>query len=194
MGASWLAAHWFPPAGIGATGRSTNLNWVSQLYGLQGIAGLSTDHQLKALADFGIRPGQARAIGVSAIANWLALPKLQFTARAAGQAAFNGLPFDMGFSLGSDSGLKGLPGQLVSGDSGYLGSLEAAYTLWKGQSNQLQLVPFLVLEKSAVSDGVWNLKTLLALAVSWPAGCREKPGIWSWVGCRPLIPESGGLG
>ena len=138
----WLRTG-FLRAGIGATGRSTNLNWVSQLYGLQGIAGLSTDHQLSALADFGIRPGQAQAIGLSAIANWLALPKLQFTARAAGQAAFNGLPFDMGFSLGSDSGLKGLPGQLVSGDSGYLGSLEAAYTLWKGQSNQLQLVPFL---------------------------------------------------
>jgi len=138
----WLRSG-FVRVGVGATGRSTNLNWVSQLYGLQGIAGLSTDHQLKALADFGIRPGQSRAVGVSTIANWLALPKLQFTARAAGQAAFNGLPFDMGFSLGSDSGLKGLPGQLVSGDSGYLGSLEAAYTLWRGQSNQLQLVPFI---------------------------------------------------
>ena len=45
--------------------------------------------------------------------------------------------------MGSDSGLKGLPGQLVSGDNGYLGSLEAAYTLWKGQQNRLQIVPFL---------------------------------------------------
>ena len=59
------------------------------------------------------------------------------------KAAFNALPSDMGFSLGSDSGLKGLPGQLISGDSGYLGSIEAAYTLWKGQSNRLQLVPFI---------------------------------------------------
>ena len=138
----WLRTG-FVRAGVGTTGRNSNLTWVGQLYGLQGLAGLSTDHQLNALADFGIRPGQAQAFGVSAIANWLPAPKLQLTARAAGQAAFNGLPFDMGFSLGSDSGLKGLPGQLVSGDSGYLGSLEAAYTLWKGQSNQLQLVPFI---------------------------------------------------
>ena len=133
----------FLRAGIGTTGRSSNLNWVGQLYGLQGIAGLSTDHQLNALADFGIRPGQSQAFGVSAIANWLPMPQLQITARAAGQAAFNALPNDMGFSLGSDSGLKGLPGQFISGDSGYLGSLEAAYTLWKGQNNRLQLVPFL---------------------------------------------------
>ena len=138
----WLRTG-FLRAGIGTTGRSSNLNWVGQLYGLQGIAGLSTNHQLSALANLGVHPGQAQALGVSAIANWLPLPKLQLTARAAGQAAFNSLPFDMGFSLGSDSGLKGLPGQLVSGDSGYLGSLEAAYTLWRGHSNQLQLVPFL---------------------------------------------------
>ena len=138
----WLRTG-FLRAGLGTTSQHPNLTWVGQLYGLQGIAGLSTDHQLNALADFGIRPGQAQAIGLSAIANWFVRPDLQLTARAAGQAAFNSLPFDMGFSLGSDSGLKGLPGQLVSGDSGYLGSLEAAYTLWKGQQNRLQIVPFM---------------------------------------------------
>ena len=138
----WLRTG-FLKAGLGTTGQNTTLNWTAQLYGLQGIAGFSTHHQRNALADFGIRPGQAQALGMSAIARWLALPNLELTARAAGQAAFNSLPFDMGFSLGSDSGLKGLPGQLVSGDNGYLGSLEAAYTLWKGQQNRLQLVPFL---------------------------------------------------
>jgi len=68
---------------------------------------------------------------------------LQLSVRSAAQWALNPLTSDMGFSIGSDSGLRGLPGQLVSGDSGYLGYIEAAYSLWKGRSNRLQLVPFI---------------------------------------------------
>ena len=138
----WLRSG-FLRAGLGHTGVQNKLRWAGQIYGLQGIAGLSTEHQLKSLGKLGVHPGEAQAIGASAVAHWLATPRLNFTARAAGQAALNSLPNDMGFSLGSDSGLKGLPGQLVSGDSGYLGSLEAAYTLWKGRQNKLQIVPFL---------------------------------------------------
>ena len=189
----WLRTG-FLRAGLGSTGRSSNLNWVGQLYGLQGLAGLSTNHQLNALADFGIRPGQSQALGLSAIANWLPLPKLQITAQAAGQAAFNALPSDMGFSLGSDSGLKGLPGQLISGDSGYLGSIEAAYTLWQGQSNRLQLVPFigageirsvrrsLELEDSAGAGGVvarWLQGRTWGLELGWvsPFETGDR-GVW----------------
>jgi hemolysin activation/secretion protein len=49
----------------------------------------------------------------------------------------------MGFSLGSDTGLKGLPGTLISGDSGWLGSSELAWTFWQKQKNALQLSPFI---------------------------------------------------
>jgi hemolysin activation/secretion protein len=66
-----------------------------------------------------------------------------FTGRIAGQLALNPLTSDMGFTIGSDNGLRGLPGQLVSGDSGYLGSLELAYTLWSKAQQSLQLAPFI---------------------------------------------------
>jgi hemolysin activation/secretion protein len=49
----------------------------------------------------------------------------------------------MGFSLGSDNGLRGLPGQVISGDSGLLGSAELSWALWRRGNEELQLVPFL---------------------------------------------------
>ena len=189
----WLRSG-FLRAGFGHSGFQKNWRWASQIYGLQGIAALSTDHQLKALGKLGVQPGKAQAIGASLVSHWLAKPRLNFTARAAGQAAFNNLPSDMGFTLGSDSGIKGLPGQLISGDSGLLGSLEAAYTLWEGQQNRLQLVPFigagairsvrrsLTLEDTAGAGGVvarwlqgrtWNLE--LGWVKPFETGDR---GVW----------------
>jgi len=49
----------------------------------------------------------------------------------------------MGFSLGSDTGLKGLPGILVSGDNGYLWTTELTWTFWATRKQALQLVPFI---------------------------------------------------
>jgi len=49
----------------------------------------------------------------------------------------------MGFSLGSDNGLRGLPGQVLSGDSGLLGTIDLAWLLWRGRQDALQLVPFI---------------------------------------------------
>ena len=49
----------------------------------------------------------------------------------------------MQFTLGSDVGLRWLPGQLISGDSGWLASTEAVWTFWSGKSSALQLVPFI---------------------------------------------------
>jgi hemolysin activation/secretion protein len=49
----------------------------------------------------------------------------------------------MGFSLGSDAGLRGLPGQVISGDSGLLGSVELSRLVWSTKRQSLQLVPFL---------------------------------------------------
>ena len=69
-------------------------------------------------------------------------PSLQFNLRAAGQVALNELTSDMGFSLGSDVGLKGLPGTLVSGDNGWLGTAELNWSFWQKNNNTFQLVPF----------------------------------------------------
>jgi hemolysin activation/secretion protein len=62
----------------------------------------------------------------------------------------------MGFSLGSDNGLRGLPGQVLSGDSGILGSLELSWSFWRRPGQELQLVPFL---------GAGNVWTTLSDAV-----------------------------
>jgi hemolysin activation/secretion protein len=49
----------------------------------------------------------------------------------------------MGFSLGGDTGLRGLPGSFISGDSGWIGSTELNWTFWKNDRHSLQLVPFI---------------------------------------------------
>ncbi len=129
--------------GLGGGGRTGDLAWSGQLYGLQGIAGFSSSDELENLAFFGINPGESRALGTVLSAGWSLTPSLQLSLRAAGQVAFNELTNDMGFSLGSDTGLKGLPGTLISGDSGWLGSSELAWTFWQKQKNALQLSPFI---------------------------------------------------
>lgn len=129
--------------GLGGGGRTGDIAWSGQLYGLQGIAGFSASDELDDLAFFGINPGESRAAGAVLSAGWTMAPTLQLSLRAAGQVAFNELTNDMGFSLGSDTGLKGLPGTLISGDSGWLGSTELAWTFWQKQENALQLSPFI---------------------------------------------------
>lgn len=129
--------------GLGGGGRSGAWAWSGQIYGLQGIAGFSSPDELDNLAFFGINPGESRALGGIINNSWTLSPRVQVSLRAAGQIAFNELTNDMGFSLGSDTGLRGLPGTLISGDSGWLGSSELAWTFWQKQQNALQLVPFI---------------------------------------------------
>ncbi len=71
-------------------------------------------------------------------------PTLRLDAKAAGQMALNPLLPSMQFSLGSDIGLRGLPGQLISGDNGWVTTAELPWTIWQqSQSAQaVQLVPF----------------------------------------------------
>ena len=128
--------------GLGHAGSNANLGWSAQIYGLQGIAGFSSPEELHDLAYYGIQPGESRALGGIASLGWRLDPKLQLNLRAAGQVAFNELTSDMGFSLGSDVGLRGLPGSLVSGDTGWLSTAELNWTFWQEGSNALQLVPF----------------------------------------------------
>ena len=48
----------------------------------------------------------------------------------------------MGFSVGSDNGLRGLPGTLISGDSGWISNLELEWSFLKFRNNKFKLVPF----------------------------------------------------
>ena len=129
--------------GLGHGGNHGNLGWNAQIYGLQGIAGLSTQTQLEDFSFFGIHPGEARALGGVASLGWTMQPNLQLNLRASGQVAFNELTSDMGFGLGSDVGLRGLPGTLISGDNGWLSKAELNWTFWQNSTNALQFVPFM---------------------------------------------------
>ena len=129
--------------GLGHGGNHGNLGWNAQIYGLQGIAGLSSQTQLEDFSFFGIHPGESRALGGVASLGWTMQPNLQLNLRASGQVAFNELTSDMGFGLGSDVGLRGLPGTLISGDNGWLSTGELNWTFWQNSKNALQLVPFM---------------------------------------------------
>ncbi|MFM7237677.1 MAG: ShlB/FhaC/HecB family hemolysin secretion/activation protein [Cyanobium sp.] len=122
----------------------------ASLYGLQGIGAVSTEAQRQELDFLGVVPDAALAIGSEFALSWQLGPRWQLQGRAAGQLAFNPLTSPMELSLGSDNGLRGLPGQVVSGDSGLLGSLELAWLLWRGRRDALQVVPFIG------AGGVWN--------------------------------------
>ena len=128
--------------GLGHAGRNDNLGWSGQVYWLQGIAGFSSTEELNDLAFYGINPAQSRALGGITTLGWRMSPNLQLNLRGAGQVAFKELTNDMGFSLGSDVGLKGLPGTLISGDTGWLSSAELNWSFWQQDNNTFQLVPF----------------------------------------------------
>jgi hemolysin activation/secretion protein len=130
-------------AGLNAEAWPGLLALSGSLYGLQGLAGFSGDPALKELASFGIEAGQARALAGDLSLRWPLTPRWQLLLRGAGQVAFTPLTNAMGFSLGSDNGLRGLPGQAISGDSGLLGYGELSWAFWRGERQELQLVPFL---------------------------------------------------
>jgi len=129
--------------GVNGSGSRSGLSWSGSLYGLQGMPSFSTDAQLNTLAAAGISPGRANAIGGILSASWAISPRLLLNARAACQLAFNELTPDMGFNIGSDTGLKGLPGSYISGDNGYLWTTELSWTFWNDARQALQLSPFI---------------------------------------------------
>ena len=89
------------------------------------------------------RSGEARAIGALADLSWSLSPKTNVNLRAAGQLSFSRLPGSMTFVLGSDVGLRGLPGTLISGDSGYMGLAELEWTAWKQDDQSVALIPYI---------------------------------------------------
>ena len=138
----WLTSGYLR-AGVNGSGRSGQLLWNSSIYGLQGIAGLTKNQHLQNLSFYDVKPGQARAVGSFNSFGWMISPSLTLNLNAAGQWAFAPLTNSMGFSLGSDTGLRGLPGSLMSGDTGWLGTTELNWTFWRNRNQALQLVPFI---------------------------------------------------
>ena len=117
--------------GVNGNGLSGPVTWGGSAYLLQGLA-----------TDF-VDAGSATALGGLAQAGWTFAPGWQLNGRLAGQVAFGDLPTAMYFSVGSDVGLRGLPGQLISGEDGWLGTAELVWTFWQDRANTLQLVPFI---------------------------------------------------
>jgi hemolysin activation/secretion protein len=118
------------------------LFWNTNAYFSQGIAGVTLDEHLHNLDIAGIEPGEARAVGALTDIGLSLSQSITMNLRFAGQLAFNRLPGSMSFSLGSDIGLRGLPGSLIAGDSGYLGTAELEWTAWQQQNQSVALIPF----------------------------------------------------
>lgn len=115
----------------------------ASVYALQGITAFTAARDLRTLDQHHRNLAEARALAADLDIAWSLAPRWELQLRAAGQLALNPLIEPMGFSLGSDSGLRGLPGQVVSGDSGLLGYGELGWQLWRQGRRELQLVPFL---------------------------------------------------
>lgn len=168
--------------GVGVEVFRPSFSLDGNLYGLQAIAPLTPERQRQELEFLGVDVSQARAVGSQVSLAWLLTPRWLLELRIAGQAALQPLTNSMGFTLGSDAGLRGLPGQVITGDSGLLGSVELAGLVWSGERQSLQLVPFLgagnvwtqvpgaTLSDAIGSGGVllrWNRGSHGALELGW---------------------------
>ncbi|QNI74817.1 polypeptide-transport-associated protein/ ShlB-type [Synechococcus sp. NOUM97013] len=128
--------------GLGHQGARNSLSWTGQIYALQGINSFSSPDELNNLKTLGIQPSSAQAVGAYATGLWAIDRNLIAKAVAGGQYAFNPLTSSMGFGVGSDNGLRGLPGTLISGDNGWISNLELEWSFLKLKNNQFKLVPF----------------------------------------------------
>ncbi|MEB3303475.1 MAG: ShlB/FhaC/HecB family hemolysin secretion/activation protein [Cyanobacteriota bacterium] len=133
----------FARLGVGYELQGQTLLLGASVYGLQGIDALTPQAQLQELDFLGISVGESRAIGAQFTTSWRLGRRVLVDVRGAGQLALAPLTEPMGFSLGSDNGLRGLPGQVISGDSGLLGSVELSWSVWQQRNQEFQLVPFL---------------------------------------------------
>lgn len=129
--------------GVAGSGINRSTAWSGNAYLLQSAPAAMPWDQRQQLQQAGIEPGQATAVGTLLSAAWAFAPSWQLNARVAGQLAFNPLLSSMQFAVGSDVGIRGLPGQLISGDSGLLGTVETVWTFWQKKGQALQLVPFI---------------------------------------------------
>jgi hemolysin activation/secretion protein len=182
--------------GLNGSGLFPSGGWSGSAFLLQGIAAATPATQLQELALAGIDPGRSTALGGLLSASWLVAPRWQLNLRTAGQVALAPLTSSMQFTLGSDVGLRGLPGQLVSGDSGWLAAAEAAWTFWDDKHNALQLVPFIgaggvrtTFTGGSFSDSVgaggvlvrWLAGNNWAVELGWvqPFSTADNLGVWN---------------
>ena len=182
--------------GFGHQGIKNSLLWTGQIYGLQGISSFSSADEINALNVVGIQPSNARAIGAYATGLWAINQKLIAKAIAGGQYAFHPLTSSMGFSVGSDNGLRGLPGTLISGDNGWIGNLELEWSLKKFKDNEFKLVPFggaggiqttrlgITFNDTVGSYGVllrWLHKNQLSVDLGWAKQMNvdDNAGLWN---------------
>lgn len=168
----WLSSGYLR-AGVGFTSLRERVSVSGSVYALQGLAAMSTANDLENLAFFGVNPSESRAVAGQLGLSWGLAQTLQLNLRVAGQLAFAPLTSDMTFSVGSNNGLRGLPGTLISGDSGLLGSAELNWTVWRRQQQAVQLVPFIgagavrsTRYNTTVNDGVGSG----GLLARWIAG------------------------
>ena len=140
---SRIPSYGYLRAGIAGNGLNGPVAWNGNIYLLQGIGFVSSAQQRAELAETGIVPGEAIALGGLLSGSWGLAQAWQLNFRVGGQVAFTPLTSAMQFSLGSDVGLRGLPGSLISGDNGWLGTSELVWTAWQQGSQSLQFVPFI---------------------------------------------------
>ncbi len=130
-------------AGLNFNGSHQTKSWSGSIYAMQGINGISEDFQRADFVEEGISPGEARAIGAKGNLAWTIKKRVGLNLGMSGQIAMNPLFNSMTFGLGSNAGLKGLPGSVTSGDSGWLGTSELVLTTWQKNKKAFQVVPFL---------------------------------------------------
>ena len=130
-------------AGVNFAGARNSLSWTGNIYGMQGLSGFSKGSQRTDLAEDGIYPGEARAVGTMTNLAWTIKPGLGLNVGAGGQIAFNPLISSMSFGIGSGAGIRGLPSSLTSGDSGWIGTTELVVTAWQKGDRAFQIVPFI---------------------------------------------------
>tara|TARA_B100001250_G_scaffold171070_1_gene147340 strand:+ start:167 stop:1846 length:1680 start_codon:yes stop_codon:yes gene_type:complete len=162
--------------GINFTEKNRSSVWNGSIYGLQGLSSMSNKTQLTNLEESKILPGEARAIGGMMEIAWLTSPSTQINFRGASQWAFNELISDMGFSLGSDIGIKGIPGTLTSGDSGWLITNEIVFSTLKKDNHTLQIIPFIGIGEVMTARGeLFSQDEVGSIGVS----CRYIKNSWS---------------
>lgn len=168
--------------GLSGSGLTNSVGWSGNVYLLQGIGALTPDSQINELGQVGIVPGQATALGGLVSAAWGFAPNWQLNLRAGGQVAFNPLTPSMQFTLGSDVGLRGLPGQLISGDNGWLGTGEVVWTFWQKKKTACSWCLSSATAASTPSCRASTSPTTSAQAASSPAGSQATTGPWKPAG------------
>ena len=182
-------------AGLNFNGSYKTKSWSGSIYGMQGINGISEDFQRADFAEDGIIPGEARAVGAKGNLAWTIKKGVGLNLGMSGQIAMNPLFNSMTFGLGSNAGIKGLPGSLTSGDSGWLGTSELVLTTWQKNKKAFQVVPFIgaggvhtdlkgVKTKDAVGAGgiiARFIQPQVVMEVGWVDSFNTKnnSGVWN---------------